>query len=165
MVVTQKPCDYEGDYRTWEVLAAGAVLVVDAPARGFGGSRGRLIQRHHISASGGGVTGRSGSSSSGGGGAFSGGADGATTLSNSHSTSSLVHGEHAVFFDATNRESFDRVVSGLLDAPLRRRYLLARNGHRLALEKHRAVSRVDALLNAVVEAWENWPHSDLTEFS
>jgi hypothetical protein len=159
VVVTQKPCDYEGDYRTWEVLAAGAVLVVDAPARGFGGGSGRLNQKSNSSAPKGDTI-----SSRGSGGAFSGGADGAATPSSSSGmSSSLVHGEHAVFFDATNRESFDRVVNGLLDATPRRRYLLARHGHRLALEKHRAVSRVDAILNAVVETWEHWPQKDLAE--
>jgi hypothetical protein len=29
IVVTTKPCDYEGDYRTWEALASGAAVMVD----------------------------------------------------------------------------------------------------------------------------------------
>ena len=150
VVVTQKPCTFEGDYRTWEVLAAGAVLVVDAPARGFGGGFGTL---RHSSAPG-------GPTGSSGGGGFSGGADGAQAAA---ASGALGHGEHAVFFDPTRRASFEAAVTSLLDAPPLRRYRLAKRGHRLALSRHRAVGRVDALLSAVAEAWALWPQGELAE--
>lgn len=32
MVVTQKPCSWDGDYRTFEALASGAAVAMDAPS-------------------------------------------------------------------------------------------------------------------------------------
>ena len=46
VVVTCKPCAYDGDYRTWEALASGAVVVMDPPDRTLQGE-GQVMPLAH----------------------------------------------------------------------------------------------------------------------
>ena len=70
----------------------------------------------------------------------------------------LQHGDTALFFDATSRESLRAVLKGhFLAAPLVERYRLAKRGHLFALRHHRSVSRVDGIFTVLAQVWAVWP--------
>ena len=146
--MTQKPCEWEGDYRLYESLAAGAAVLVDPPDRTFDGAAWGL-----------------GPAAAAGGG---GGRGGHLAAGN------LRHGEHAAFFDPTSRAAFRAALEGLLpdaaptggpadERALRRRFRLARTGHLEALRRHRSVSRVDGAMKALAETWAMWPQGLLAQ--
>lgn len=70
----------------------------------------------------------------------------------------LQHGDTALFFDATNRESLRSVLKDhLLAGPLVERYRLAKRGHLFVLRHHRSISRVDGIFAALAQVWAMWP--------